>query len=100
GKSLMVDINAQYGILVFYFLKLFFNFLPVGFTSLSFVITFLIIAQYCLFYFILRQLFRSEIYSFFFLLVLILINHFASVGWATVVPSVGPLRFGFIYTLM
>lgn len=100
GKSLLVNINAQYGVLVFYFLKLFFNFLPVGFTSLSLVVTFLILAQYFLFYFIVRQLFRSEIYSFLVLLALILTNHFASVGWATIVPSVGPLRFGFAYSLM
>ncbi len=100
GKSLLVDINAQYGVLVFYFLKFFFHFLPLGYTSFSWVLTFLIVAQYCVFYFIARQLFRSGVFSFLVLLALLLVNHFAQTPRPFIVPSVGPLRFGFIYILM
>ena len=101
GKSLLVDVNAQYGVLVFYFLKAIFNFFPMGYTSFAFWGEVMIVVQYFLFYFIARQLLKSEVLAFFSLGTLLLVNHFASkITDPAFVPSPGPLRFGFIYLLM
>jgi len=99
GKALLVDINAQYGVLVFYFLGFIFKFLPLGFTSFCLVYTVLYVLQYFLFYFIARLLFQSKWLSFFCLLSLLLVNYFATYDYATKYPSIGPLRFGFAYLL-
>ena len=100
GKSLLYNINAQYGVFVFYFLKFIFLFMPLGYTSFSWVQTMLIVAQYCVFYFIARRLFKSGLYSLLVLAALILLNHFGQTPRPGIAPSVGPLRFGFIYILM
>jgi hypothetical protein len=100
GKALLVNINNLYGIMVFYFLSVVFKILPLGFKSFSFVITYLIVAQYFCFYFVTRHLFRSRLYSFICLTVLFMVNYFATMGHMTDYPSVGPLRFGFIYLLL
>jgi hypothetical protein len=100
GKSLLANINGQYGIYIFYFLSLFFKILPLGFKSFCFVLTSLTIIQYFCFYFVARHLFNSKLYSFLCLIVLLMVNHFATVGYMTQYPSVGPLRFGFIYLLL
>lgn len=100
GRSFLVNINSQYGVLIFYFLSLFFKILPLGFKSLCFVLTFLYIAQYFFFYFITRQLFKSKLFSFICLMVLFVMNYFATSARMTAFPSVGPLRFGFICVLL
>jgi len=100
GKAFLVNINAQYGLFVFYFLSLFFKVLPLGFESFSLVLTALFVLQYFCFYFIVRQLFHSRLYSFLCLVVLLLVNYFATMGFIIQNPSVGPLRFSFAYLLM
>jgi hypothetical protein len=88
GKALLVNINSQHGILIFYFLSLFFKILPLGFKSLCLVNTFLFIVQYFCFYFILRQLFSSRLFSLLCLAVLLMVNYFATVGWMIEMPSI------------
>jgi hypothetical protein len=100
GKSLLYDINNQYGVLIFYFLSIFFKILPLGFKSLCFVVTVLYVVQYFCFYFVLRQLFDSKFFSFICFSVLLIVNYFATPDYLTAYPSVGPLRFGFIYLLL
>ncbi len=101
GKSLLVNINSQYGILVFYFLSFFFNLMPLGYTSFTLFGELLIVFQFLIIYFIVRKLFQIEIYSFLCLIMLILINFcLTKVNFPDYYPSVGPLRFGFIYLLM
>jgi hypothetical protein len=100
GKSFLVNINSQYGILNFYFLSLFFKVLPLGFKSFSFLLSFLYVAQYFCFYFIARQLFSSRMYAFICLMALLVVSCFAAMGRLSEYPSVGPLRFGFIYVLL
>jgi hypothetical protein len=46
------------------------------------------------------RLFGRGLFSVLVLCVLLLINHFATEGYAVGYPSTGPLRFGFIYVLM
>ena len=100
GKSLLFNINAQYGVFVFYFLKQFFNFLPLGFSSFCLVIIFLYIIQYLLFYYVTRQLFKNETLPLLSLIILLLINFLGPTDPVLFFPSTGPLRFGFIYVLM
>ena len=100
GKSLLANINAQYGVLVFYFLRFFFYFLPLGFVSFSLVLAILTAIQYLLFFFIVRKIFASELLAFFALIVLLIINHLIQFNNGILFPSVGPLRFGHIYVLM
>ena len=104
GKAILANINAQYGILIFYFLKIIFNFLPLGFTSFAVVLAALEFIQYSLFFFIVKQLFRGWIMPIFSILALLLINYFIASFFNSekgiIFPSVGALRFGFIYILM
>ena len=100
GKSFLNNINSQYGILLFHFLSLFFKILPLGFKSLCFVLTLLFIIQYFCFYFVVRQLFNSRVFSFICLIFLIMVNYLSTIERITDYPSVGPLRFGFIYLLL
>jgi hypothetical protein len=102
GKSLLVDINAQYGVFVFYFLKFVFsNLLPMGLTSFYFLDAILRLSQYLLFFYIARQLFRSASYAFMSMFVLILLNCILIPGPCPLFyPSQGALRFGFIYILV
>jgi len=100
GKAFLANINAQYGLFVFYFLSLFFKILPLGFKSFSLILTLLFVAQYFCFYFIVRQLFSSRLFSLMCLMVLLLINYFATMGHIIETPSVGPIRFGFVYLLL
>ena len=100
GKSLLYNINAQYGVLIFYFLRFFFLFLPLGYTSFALVNMLLTVLQYFLFFFIVRRLFKGWALPLFSLLALLLINHFAATRENPILyPSTGPLRFGFIYLL-
>jgi hypothetical protein len=100
GKSLLVNINAQYGVLVFYFLRLIFHFLPMGFMSFTLVGFALMVLQYLVFYYIARQIFHSKWLSLFCLVALLLINYFyAQFYFREFYPSGGALRFGFIYLL-
>ncbi len=100
GKALLVNINSAYGILVIYFLSFFFHIIPLGFLSFTLVGFILIVFQYLIFYFIVRKLFRSEIYALFSLTALVLVNFFLTKVYSQAYyPSVGPLRFGFIYLL-
>jgi hypothetical protein len=99
GKSLLFNINAQYGVFVFYFLKLVFSILPIGFTSFALVITILQTIQYFIFYCIARKILPGEILAFFAVTALLLVNHFAMIDYFSCYPSTGVMRFGFVYLL-
>ena len=100
GKSLLVNINCQYGVLVIYFLRFCFFFLPVSLVSFSLLLVIITTIQYLLFYFVARHLLRSEPLAFSALVVLLIVQHLAQINLGILFPSVGPLRFGFIYVLM
>jgi hypothetical protein len=100
GKSLLVNINAQYGILVFYFLGAIFHFLPLGYVSLCLTDMALRVLQFFIFYWISKQLLKSVLLSLFSLGALLLLNHFAESELTSFFPSTGPLRFGFAYLLV
>ncbi len=100
GKSLLNNINAQYGVMVFYFLKIFFAWMPLGYRSFSLVNMTLTVLQYFVFFITCRLLFKGWALPLLALSSLLLINHFAYVEVNPFFfPSTGPLRFGFLYLL-
>ncbi len=99
GKTMLVDINAQYGVFLYFFLKLIFpNLLPAGFHSFYFLDAVLRLGQYVAFFWITRQLFSSILYPLLGTVFLVLFNS-CVVPHPLWYPSQGPLRFGFIYVL-
>ncbi len=99
GKTMLVDINAQYGVFLYFFLRLIFpGLLPLGFHSFYFLNAILWLAQYVIFFWIARQLFSSILYPLLGTVALILLNcdQIPNPLWY---PSQGALRFGFIYGL-
>ncbi|HET9870942.1 MAG TPA: hypothetical protein VFR02_10670, partial [bacterium] len=100
GKTLLVDINSQYGVLLFFFLRLFFPAaLPLGFHSFFFFDALLRLCQYVVFFWIARKLFKSILYPALGTVVLILLNCGLGPTSALWYPSQGALRFGFIFLL-
>ncbi len=100
GKSLLVDIDCQYGILPIYFLAGVFNVIPFSYAGMSFLAMILLALQYFLVYLFLRYILKSPIISIFVLLIIIMANYFAGLGHVTAYPSTGPLRFGLPYLLL
>jgi hypothetical protein len=99
GKSLLHDVNAIYGVFVFYFLDPFFRLLPLGFRSLCLVLSVLLIIHYFIFYFIARRLLPSA-WAFLALLLFLALSCYLTLGAVTDSPSTSPLRFGSIDVLL
>ncbi len=100
GRSLLVDINCQYGVLSVYFVKSALSILPFSYQGLSLLVTILLIIQYSVVYILLRYLLKSFIPSVLILWLIIEANFFATLGEAAAYPSIGPLRFGLSYLLL
>ncbi len=100
GKTLFIDIQHQYGVLVFYFLRIPFLFMPLASKAFCLFDSVLRVFQYFLFYLIVEKLFGRSLYAFLCLGILLVTNHFGLSTAVTMYPSTGPLRFGFIYILM
>jgi hypothetical protein len=100
GRTMLFDNYSQYGVFSYIILGNVFRVLPLDFHTFLFFDLVLRVLQYFLFYVIVEKLFGRGPYAFFCLLTLLLLNHFATVGYVTMYPSTGPLRFGFIYLLL
>jgi len=102
GKSLLADINCQYGVFVVYFLALLFRteLIPFSYQGLSCVISILWVAQFLIVYFLLRTSLKSIFFSITALSLIIMMNYFAAALHATNTPSTGPLRFGLPYLVL
>ncbi len=94
GKSLLVDINCQYGVLPIYFLKETFRLFPFSYKGFSLLLMILFLGQYILLFGLLRFAFKSLIFSMTALLLIIMANYFGTLEHAVGFPSIGPLRFG------
>jgi len=101
GKSMLVDINCQYGVGVIYFLAALFGLglAPLTYQGLSCIINILLILQYGLLYLLLRHVLKSPPFSAL-ILFLILTANFFSQRTNPNFPSVGPLRFGLVYLVL
>jgi len=101
GKSLLVDINCQYGVGVIYFLALVFKvgLLPFNYQGLAALIGILQVAQYALVYLLLRRLLNTQVFAVLVLGLILLVSFFSQLELAAL-PSIGPLRFGMVYLLL
>lgn len=101
GKSLLVDINCQYGVGVIYFLALVFKtgLLPFSYQGLAALIALLQVAQYALVYLLLRRLLNTQVFAVLVLGLILLVSFFSQLELAAL-PSIGPLRFGMVYLLL
>jgi len=102
GKSLLVDINCQYGVVVIYFLAALFQsgLFPFSYQGLSLAISVLYALQYAGLYALSRLLWRSTTVPLVVLVLIVALNFFATMGYAASYPSIGPLRFGLAYLLL
>lgn len=101
GRSMLVDINCQYGVLVIYFLSLVFKagVLPFTYKGLAALIGILQVAQFSLIYLLLRRLLNSQLFAVLVLGLILLVSFFSQLEMAAL-PSVGPLRFGLVFLLL
>ena len=102
GKSLLVDINCQYGVLPIYLLAALFksDLFPFTYRGFSCILSILFIAQYFLVYILLRGILKSTAIPILTLLLILAVNFFSQVNHAVLYPSIGPLRFGLAYLLL
>lgn len=101
GKSLLADINCQYGVLVIYFLALVFKagLLPFTYEGLAALISILQVAQYSLVYLLLRRLLNAQVFAVLVLILILQVTFFSQLDLAAL-PNIGPLRFGLSYLLL
>jgi hypothetical protein len=102
GRTILVNVFSQYGVLVLEFLALIFKLklLPFSYQGMSFLVALLSMLQYVVIYFLLRTILKSPPFSFLALLVILLVNFFATDGVFQATPSIGPLRFGLCYLIL
>lgn len=100
GKSPLVDINCQYGVLIIYFLKLAFSWLPFSYQGFNLLVTVTYAGLYLGLYAFLRYLLRSVVLAIATLCLIIMTHFFATMGEAGAYPSIGPLRFGLPYLIL
>jgi hypothetical protein len=102
GGTMLVNVYSQYGVLDIELLSLFFQIshVPMTFQVFSFLIALFSILQFATVYFILRMLFKSQLYAILGLFMVLLLNFFATLGIYQSFPSVGPFRFGLSYLLL
>ena len=102
GKSMLVDINCQYGVFVIYFLAGIFKMglQPLSYKGLSGLISILAIIQYIFIYVLLRYALKSQIFAIVTLGLMVATNFIGQLELITYFPSVGPLRFGLAYGVL
>jgi hypothetical protein len=102
GRTILVNVFSQYGVLVLEFLALIFKMklVPLSYQGLSFLVALLCILQYAVIYLLLRTVLKSPWSSFLGLLVIFFVNFFATINFFQATPSIGPLRFGLCYLMM
>ncbi len=100
GKSLLVDINCQYGVGVIYALAVFFKLSPVplNYQGFALLLHALLILQYALVYLLACRILGARRFAAAALLLVVAANYFSQEG--AILPSTGPLRFGLAYLLL
>ena len=97
GRTMLVDINCQYGVGVIYFIAFIFDrgfeHVPPSVVGFAVLITVLAIIQYTVIYATLRSITRSVPLSALILALMILVPRFEQIGYPSSFPSTGALRF-------
>jgi hypothetical protein len=94
GRTMLVDIWAQYGVGVYYALLAALSVLPLNHGGLALLLSTLMVGQYVLVYATLRTAVRSQALVIAAVAAAVMANIFANLGAYTGFPSIGPLRFG------
>jgi hypothetical protein len=100
GRTMLVDIWAQYGVGVYYALLAALSVLPFNHGGLVLLLSTLMAAQYLLVYATLRTAVRSQALVIVAVGAAVMANIFGEVHSYAVYPSVGPLRFGLPYLVV
>jgi hypothetical protein len=100
GRTMLVDIWAQYGVGVYYALLAAFSVLPLNHGGFVLLLSTLMAAQYVVVYATLRTAIRSQALVIATVVAAVMANIFANLGAYAGYPSIGPLRFGFPYLLV
>ena len=102
GRTVLVDVFSQYGVLLLYFLALPFriHLLPLSYQGLSVLIAALYWGQYVLLYALARMLTGKQGLAILVSAFLLLVNLFATIDSAQAYPSIGPARFGLSYLFL
>jgi hypothetical protein len=100
GRTMLVDVWAQYGVGLYYALLAAFSVLPLNHGGFVLLLSSLMAAQYVLVYVALRIAIRSQALVVAVLVAAVMSNIFAPTSWYAVYPSAGPLRFGLPYLIV
>ncbi len=102
GRSMLVDVTAQYGVFIYYFLALFFQagLLPFSYQGLAFLANLLLLIQYGAIYLLLRYVLKSQIFSVLALSLAVMMIFIGPNDFMRIFPSTGFLRFGPVYLLL
>ncbi len=97
GRTMLVDVWAQYGVGIYYALLAAFSVLPLNHGGFVLLIGTLVASQYLLVYATLRIAIRSQALVTAMMGAAVMSNIFAPTSWYAVHPSQGHLRFGLPY---
>jgi hypothetical protein len=100
GRTMLVDIWAQYGVGVYYALLAALSVLPLNHGGLVLLLSTVMAAQYVLVYATLRTAIRSQALVIAAVGAAVMANIFGEVHSYAAYPSVGPLRFGLPYLVV
>jgi hypothetical protein len=100
GRTMLVDIWAQYGVGVYYALLAALSVFPLNHGGLVLLLSILMAAQYVLVYATLRTAVRSQVLVIAAVGAAVMANIFANLGAYAGYPSIGPLRFGPPYLVL
>ena len=100
GRTLLVDVFAQYGVGVIYLLAGLFSLIPVGYGTFALVLSALTVIEFTLIYAIVRIAGRSQPIAILATVVAIVYVIYGQIQSFVAYPSTGPLRFGLPYVVM
>ena len=104
GRTLLYDVNCQYGVGVIYFLAAVFDLnlrlVPPSIEGLGFILSALSVIQYGVLYASLRSITRRPALAALVVALMIFAPRFEQMGYPIAYPSTGALRFGLGYMLV
>jgi hypothetical protein len=100
GRTLLVDVFAQYGVGVIYLLAGLFSLIPIGYGTLALVLSALTVVEFGLIYAIVRIAGRSQLIAVLASGVAIVYVIYGQIQSFVAYPSTGPLRFGLPYVVI
>jgi hypothetical protein len=100
GRTLLVDVFAQYGVGVIYLLAGLFSLIPIGYGTFALVLSALTVLEFALTYAIVRIAGRSQPIAVLATAVAIVYVIYGQIQSFVAYPSTGPLRFGLPYVVI